>query len=107
MALRGSLELRKRTRKSTNTGLIGSIEKKGREVLCVSKQCAKEQTEANDRHAEHRDLGGQPELRRSRHTDQTRLGVQMDWGKAQRAAHLRCLVGKIPPVCSAFSATNT
>lgn len=35
MALRGSLELRKRTRKSTNTGLIASIEKKGQEVLCV------------------------------------------------------------------------
>lgn len=48
MALRGSLERRKKTRKSTNTVLIASFEKRGREVLCVSKQCAKEQTEAND-----------------------------------------------------------
>lgn len=88
-------------------GHIGSVEKQGRDVLFVSKQHAKEQTEANDRHAEHKDLGRQPVLRQSRSTDQTRLGVQMDWGKTQTAAHLRCLVGKIPPVCSAFSATNT
>lgn len=70
--------------------------------MCVTEQRAEEQTEANDRCSGHRDLGGQPELHRSE-----RLGVQMDWGKTKTAVHLRCLVGKIPPVCSAFSATNT
>lgn len=106
MALRGSLELRKGSRKSTNMVLIASIENRGRQVLYVSKQCAKEQTEANDGYTEHRDLGGQPALPWSCRSDQTGLGVQMDWVKTRTAA-LRCLVGKIPPVCSAFSATNT
>lgn len=78
MALRGSLELRKGSRKSTNMVLIASIEKRGRQVLYVSKQCAKEQTEANDGYTEHRDLGGQPALRRSCRTDQTGFGMQMD-----------------------------
>lgn len=107
MALRGSLELRKGTRKSANMVLIASIEERGREVLCVLQQCAKEQTEANDGYTEHRDLGGQPALHQSCRTDQTGLGVQMDGEKTKTAAHLRSLVGKIPPVCSAFSATNT
>lgn len=48
--------------KAQTWALSVPLKKKGREVLCVSKQCAKEQTEANDGHAEHRDLGGQPVL---------------------------------------------
>lgn len=81
-----------------------SIEIRGLEVLCVFKaklcDCADEQTEANDRYTAHRDLGWQPELTNQPNTAHCANGL----GEPKTAAHLRGIVGKIPPICFAFSA---
>lgn len=62
--LHGETGAAKSTRKSTNMVPVGSIEKRGLEVLCIFEarlcDCAEEQTEANDHYTAHRDLGWQP-----------------------------------------------
>lgn len=99
-------------RKSTNMVPVDSSEKGGAEVLCVfeakPRDCAMEEAEANDRSAVRRHLGTEP-LRSPglMQRPNTARPAKNDRGGGESktvAAHLRCIVGKIPPICFAFSA---